>query len=352
MERRHARRRAPLRRLLVLVLLVVGLLGLEAEGAGATHTVEHRFGVQGGFPVTWDDGSPDGCTGTSTDVPPPAGENFTLVYPSPPTLGAFGDHPVVVFGAGTNLNYSDAASQRNSNCSYKLGLERLASWGFVVVAYNDGQVGSGQELIEAANVALLLDAWDTPGNPFFDNLDTTSMAATGHSQGAIGAINATRNGGGRFESVMAMSTPNRSFLSNYNSLLCNAPCVDIPVPTSTNGLGAPIFFVRGTGLQNPFPCNQDDGFSNTTAADWYPAAPHPYQAGTVHVTPPQDPLTCLSTSIGYPHNDLSNALGYMTAWLMYTLVDNPNARPAFVGTAPELTESLPHWEGVSRRGLT
>lgn len=347
-------------RSLVLVTVVVAMLGLGADEAGATHTVEHRYEeppTGGGFPVTWDDGSPDGCTGTASDIPPPAGENYTLVHPSPPNLGALGDHPVVVFGSGTNLNYGDAASQRNSNCYYKPLFEHLARWGFVVIAYNDGQVGSGQELLDASNLAYLLDAFNSPSNPFYDNLDTSSMAAAGHSQGALGAINATLNGGGRFESVMTLAMPDRNDLVLYNAT-CNSPCVDVPIPaaTVTNNLGPPIFFVRGTGLQNDDPCDIDDWMSDDTddtVNGWYPdpGTPNAFLAGTVHVTPPTDTSVCTNPLRLYPHENLLDARGYMTAWLAYTSQNQAQARPAFVGTNPEFY-NVPGWEGRTGRGLT
>jgi hypothetical protein len=349
-ERLH--RRAPLWRLLVLVATVVGMLGLGTDTAGATHTVEHRFEVTGGFPVTWDDGSSNGCA----DPAPPT-EDYTLVHPRADLLGAFGDHPVVVFGSGTNWFYNDPALQKNSNCYYELFLRHLASWGFVVIAYNDGQVGSGQEMLQASDLAVLLDALNTPDNPFYDNLDTSSMAAVGHSQGAVGAINATRNGGGRFESVMTLAMPDRNDLNLYN-FACNSPCEDVPIPpaTVTNNLGPPIFFARGTGIHNPSPCNDDDWISDDTddAEDgWYPdlGTPNPFLAGTVHVTPPTDTSVCSDPLRLYPHENLWDARGYMTAWLAYTLQNQAQARPAFVGANPEFFNAA-GWEGRTGRGLT
>jgi hypothetical protein len=347
--------------MLVLVAIVTALLGLDVQGASATHTVEHRFETPGGFAVTWDDGSPDACTGTDTDTPPPVGEDYTLVYPSPPALGALGDHPVVVFGAGTNIEYTDAASQRNSNCnpSYRHFLRQLASWGFVVIAYNDGQVGSGQEMLQAADLAILLDAWNTPGNPFFDNLDTTSIATMGHSQGAVGAINAVRSRPGFFESVVTLAMPDEGDLLTYNGGCLFLPsCVQVPIPPggATDTLGVPIFFARASGLYLPtgHRCEDDDWISDDTEDDWYPETA-PFLAATAHVSlpAPADIALCdlAFPSATYPHIWTNDTAGYVTAWLAYTLQNQTQARPAFVGTNPEIA-SNPDWEGVDRRGLT
>lgn len=360
-------RGAPLWRVLTLVAAVIGMLGLGTEQAAADHTVEHTFEVPpsgGGFPVTWDDGSPDGCTGTDSDIPPPAGEEFTIVHPSASSLGLLGDHPVVVFGAGTNTEYGDTASQRNSNCnpSYNHFLRLFASWGFVVVAYNDGQVGSGKEMLRATDLAILLNALDTPTNPFYDKLDTSSIATIGHSQGAVGAINAALSRPGQFESVVTLAMPDWSDLHLYNDTLCSVSgCDDVdPIPArkATNNLGIPIFFARASGLYlgSGHRCGDDDWMSDNTATDWYPDAPRRYQAGTVHVTPAEPAYLYLCDfgwpAATWPHIWTNDAAGYVTAWLAYTLQNQAQARPAFVGPNPELRESHPDWENVTSRGLT
>jgi hypothetical protein len=345
-SRAHGRR--PLWRLLVVAGVVVGLLGLDGGTAEATHTVEHRYEVTGGFPVTWDDGSPDDCDGGASDIP--ASDPYTLVYPSPPVLGSLGDHPVVLWGNPSNLEYDDPDSQKNTTCGWQSFLRLLASWGFVVVAFNDGQVGSGDEMVFGA--AAMINENNNPASVFYQKLDTASMAAAGHSQGAVAAINATLNSD-YFESVLAISIPDREDLNSYNfGCFFTAGCVQVPFPAqgATNNLGVPIFFARNTGLYlpNTDPCDEDDWISDKTAADWYPAAPRPMLAGTVHATRPADPADCVTA---WPHLNLTDAFGYMNAWLAYTLQNHANARPAFTGVAPQFM-SNPDWEGRTIRGLT
>ncbi|NUO99706.1 MAG: hypothetical protein HOW59_17470 [Nonomuraea sp.] len=46
----------------------------------------------------------------------------------------------------------------------------------------------------------------------------------------------------------------------------------------------------------------------------------------------------------------SGPLGYVTAWLMYTLQNDPEARTAFVGSPPELDTNTA-WERSAQKNL-
>jgi hypothetical protein len=348
----HGRGRRPLWRLLVVAVVAVGLLGLDAGTAEAHHNVEHTYELPpspgGGFPVTWDDGSPNGCADPAA---PPASRPFTYVYPSPPALGSLGDHPIITWGNPTNDAYADPESQRNSTCYWESFLRLVASWGFVVVSANTGQTGSGNEMRLAAGDLIARNG--NMGSVFYQKLDTSSIAAAGHSQGAIGAINAVLDAPGAFESVLAVSTPDREDMLWHNGG-CSLPCIDVPVPAVEEipNLDAPIFFARNTGLYLPGtdPCREDDWISDKSKADWYPNThlPDAYLAGTVRATRPEDEADC---EPAWPHLNLTDAFGYMNAWFAYTLQNQAGARPAFVGASPQFM-SNPDWSARERRALT
>jgi hypothetical protein len=310
--------------------------------------IEAAYANDGPATVVWDDGRPAGCPAQPGSAPPPT-QPYTFVYPS--NLGANGfKHPVIVWGNGTSVD-----PNADPTCSYRVWLRHLASRGFVVVASNSGQVGGGVELRDAGNLMNLNNV--NPFSRFFGKL-STNMAVAGHSQGAVGAINATLNNPGLFDSVFSVGIPNRDVLGTYNtSCLIQPNCRTVPVParSALGNLRVPVFFARATGLHHPAPCNADDWISNQTARDWYPTSGAAFAAATVKVDLPADPATC---SLGglwpYPHLDTRNVTGYGTAWFHYmagyTRPGDPVARGAFAGAAPEVRSNA-NWTGVTLQAL-
>jgi pimeloyl-ACP methyl ester carboxylesterase len=299
-------------------------------------------------------------------VEPDPDPGYTVVYPYPfdPERN---DYPVVVWANGTDIvELFGLGLPSNTTCYYEDVLKHLASWGYVVIAPNDGQTGSGEELEYAVDVAQWLDA--APNNPFQGKLDTDRIAAAGHSQGAVGAMNAAINlnepsADPVIDSVLAISMPDKEWIALANSEivpLCQPTgCEPINPPDATDQLDVPIFFARGTGLHN-VGCEIDDYFSDQTHVDWRPMdTSAPYVFATVEVDVPQentaylcDPPTVVVIPVPpfilefphpvalYPHIDLSHALGYITAWLDYTVRGCFGFAPvAFTGATPEISQN-------------
>lgn len=122
----------------------------------------------------------------------------TVFAPAPLT----GGHPVILWGNGTGAKVS----------SYRPILRHLASHGFVAVAANTSEAGTGAEMIACLD--------QVSKSPIASGLDLTKVGAAGHSQGAWGAIQAGRDprikatapinpGGGnvRMEAVTAQKAP-------------------------------------------------------------------------------------------------------------------------------------------------
>lgn len=328
---------------IVAAAVVVATLGVGAEPASAANAIENGFAQPGPNAVTWDDG-PGGCGPNQTR--PTTG--YTYVYPTNLTS----NHPIIAWGNGSGA----------TTCDYEDLLMKWASQGFVVVAANTPQSGRGNEILWGAAVTINQSTSDS-SSPFYQKLDTTSVAAAGHSQGAVGAINATVGGNGLFESVLAMSTPNRDALTAYNGSVCfwlfGLDCIPVEPPplSAMNNLGAPIFFARGTGLDNTSPCELDDWMSNKTSHPehgWYPTNTSvPFADATAHVPPPTDPGDCggINDWFPYPHVDFpENFHGYSSAWFAYTLQGNMLARAAFVGSSAEI-DNNPKWSQVELENL-
>ncbi len=98
------------------------------------------------------------------------GRDGWVVHPT--NLGADGlDHPIFIWGPGAGTGPQD----------YDWFLDRLASHGFVV--YSEVSTSSGNEMNAA--LAWLIDQNNNPSSIYFQKLDTTKVAAGGHSRGSI-----------------------------------------------------------------------------------------------------------------------------------------------------------------------
>jgi hypothetical protein len=100
---------------------------------------------------------------------------YTIYRPA--ELGKNGvKHPIITWGNGT---YTTPAT-------YDGLLAHWATHGFVVVASNSTNTGSGEEMI--AGFDWLIAENSRSGSVYFGKLDTTAIASVGHSQGGIGTI--------------------------------------------------------------------------------------------------------------------------------------------------------------------
>jgi hypothetical protein len=101
----------------------------------------------------------------------------TIYHPG--NLGQGGlKHPVILWGNGTFT----------TPLVYDGLLRHWASHGFVVVAANTTQAGSGKQMLAGATYITSENA--RAGSVFHQKIDVAHIGATGHSQGGAGAINA------------------------------------------------------------------------------------------------------------------------------------------------------------------
>lgn len=103
-----------------------------------------------------------------------AGSSCTVFRPS--TLGENNrKHPIIVWGNGTTASPDDYAEL----------LEHWASHGFVVVAANTSDAGTGEEMIDCIDY---LTTQNNSSGTYSNKLDLSRIGAAGHSQGGGGTI--------------------------------------------------------------------------------------------------------------------------------------------------------------------
>jgi hypothetical protein len=125
-----------------------------------------------------DDG-PQPCT----EDTPNAGNciNFQLYSVYHPANWPSGKVPIITWGNGTCAQPE----------GYGTLLRYVASYGFLVVAANSREVGTGAEQQKALD--FVIAANDDSSSPYYHHLDTTKIGAMGHSQGSLGTALATQN---------------------------------------------------------------------------------------------------------------------------------------------------------------
>ena len=275
-----------------LAALITTMGVFTPQPASAASAIETQFKTPGTWAVTTAN-----VSGT--------GGSYVLYYPT--NVGAGGvDHPIVTWGNGTGATPSQ----------YSGLLTHLASWGFVVVAHTSGTTGSGVEVLAGANYMVAQNS--NASSIFFGKLDTTKVAALGHSQGASGATNATVLSGGLIKSTIAFNYPNPTWVDPIHA-------------TNWGALTKPVLLMTGG---NDWLISSASGQTG-----YYNQIPGPAAKASLK---------------GAGHNTIQgtggNYLGYVTAWLMYTLQGNTTARSAFVGSPPEINTNT-NWQNQAEKNL-
>jgi Chlorophyllase enzyme len=285
-----------------LALVAVGVMAgaVPANGQARYATpgptaIEDRYQAAGPWAVS------------SRPVTDAAGATYVVFHPT--DLGT-GDHPILTWANGSSATPAD----------YEGLLTHLASWGFVVIASDSGQTGWGTEAL--AGAIYMVGENGDPASPFHHKLDTAHVGALGHSQGATGAVNATIMSDGLITSTVAV---------NFVDPIWFNPASQMP---DFDRLTAPVFFATGVS----------DILSTALAQRAYydrvpGAAARAGLAGAGH------------TTIQQPANGF---LGYVTAWLRYTLEGDPVARAAFLSSGgdgrPEI-ETNARWQNQATKNL-
>ncbi|MFJ9779845.1 acetylxylan esterase [Amycolatopsis sp. NPDC101161] len=217
----------------------------------------------------------------------------TLYYPADITTST-ARHPVLIWGNGTGATVEQ----------YEVLFTHLASWGYVVAAANTGQSGSGQEMLDGARYLIAENT--RPGSAFRDRIDTTAIAAAGHSQGGGGAIAAGADALVK-TTIPIMPGPQGAEKALHGPAFYVSGQADVIVPA---------FYVRAR-------------FAATTQVP----AVYGQLAGATHF---------LQGDTRY------RLIGAITAWLQYQLAGDQAAKGVFFGPAPALKQDTAAWSDFAR----
>ena len=241
-------------------------------------------------------------------------------YPAALEEEAGVEWPIVVMANGTGVPAT----------RYAPVFRHLASWGFVVIGNEMQNSWSGEASAGALDLLIALN--EDPDSLFYHKLDTDNVGSAGHSQGAIGAINAVTSqpNGGRYKALYLASTPSSLYSSTldwaYDPALIDIPC----------------FMAAGTGL-----LDAGEAGSPEVAQDAQEVSISPLwsQEENYSLIPAEVPKL-RARRTGADHAEmLPWPDGYMTAWFMYWLQEDQTAGRAFFGPEAEILHN-PLWQDI------
>ena len=186
--------------------------------------------------------------------------------------------PTVVMVNGTGLKA----------LHYRPVFEHLASWGFIVIGNDDSNAWNGRSAIVSLEKALCQNSMEN--SPLYQRIDLHRIGVVGHSQGAMGAINAATEDD-RFKVLYAASCPQKSRIDRRISPLGSLLHLADELPDAT-----PMLLGRLKGVEHRFVLHEGDA--------------------------------------------------YMTAWLRHFLANDADAAAALASDNPEILNN-PRWQNVN-----
>lgn len=205
-------------------------------------------------------------------------------------------YPLVVMANGTGtLAYA-----------YEYVFEHLASWGFIVIGNDENMSGFGNA--SEASLKLMLSLNGDSSSIFYNKVDTDNIGSAGHSQGGAGAVNAVlaQPNGNKYTAIYSASNTSLDDFWAYDPTRIKIPFFAV---TAENDALATMEF-----LQNIY--NKIDN----------------------------DVTKVVARRLDSDHGKmLTYGDGYMTAWFLWHLKGDNEAKAAFTELA-----SNPAWADVAK----
>lgn len=249
-------------------------------------------------------------------------KQYKIWYPSALAGEEGREWPIVVMANGTGVPAG----------RYAPVFRHLASWGFVVIGNEMQNSWSGGA--SAGALDLLAELNEDPSSLFYHKLDLDNVGSAGHSQGAIGAINAVtaQPNGDSYKALYLASTPSSLYASTlewaYDPALIDVPC----------------FMTAGTGLLDAGEAGSPEVAEEAQEVSISPLWSQEENYGLIPDSVPK--LRARRT--GADHAEmLPWPDGYMTAWFMYWLQGDEAAGRAFFGPDAEIVHN-PLWQDIEK----
>lgn len=201
----------------------------------------------------------------------------------------------------------------------KAAFKRLASWGFIVVGNDDSQSGSGETISKTLDYVLNLDS----NSILYDKIDKDNIGITGYSQGGAGAIRAvTEYENSKYYKTIFTGSAAYALLAKNMGWDYDMSKVTIP-----------YFMTASTGVSD------DRGIENIETEFGGVA---PLSALIDNYDGMTDEVFKIRARVkNAEHGDmLVRTDGYMTAWMLYHLQNDDEAKQAFIGDNGEILTNI------------
>lgn len=218
----------------------------------------------------------------------------------------------------------NASSTRAVN--YKPFFDRLASWGFIVVGNDDPQTGTGETASKTLDFVLSLGTESV----LSDKINQENIAIIGYSQGGAGALAAVTKyeNGKTYKTIFTGSAA-------YPLLATN-----MGWDYDISKIRIPYFMVAGTG-------KSDDAGVEDVTKEFAGVSPLKDMI-EIYEKIPEDVAKIRARASGAEHEDmLERSDGYMTAWMLYQLYGDEEAKKAFVGEQAEILTNT-NWQDIEK----
>ena len=231
-------------------------------------------------------------------------------------------YPVVVIANGTGITES----------KYKGFFRHLASWGFIVIGNQDENSRTGESSSKSLDYILKLN--EDEKSIFYHKVDTDNIGIKGHSQGGVGAINAVTNweNGNKYKTLYTASATS-PFWGQENQF-------GKEWSYDVTKINIPYFMIAGTGYFDAGEANTIEATSGQGICPLYAMNDIYNKLSTEYKV--MGRLTNIDHGDTYKKAD-----GYMTAWFMYWLKNDDEAKQVFFGKNAEILANK-NWQDINK----
>ncbi len=228
------------------------------------------------------------------------------------------EYPLIVITNASNV----------AALNYEPYFKRLASWGFIVAGNEDRQAGSGESTSLTLDYVLKLN--DKTDSVFYKKISPTNIGIMGFSQGGAGAIRAATEfeNSNKYKTIFTGSAA-YPFLAKNMGWEYDASKIKIP-----------YFMTAGTG-------STDDSGVEDIYQEFGGVCPLE-ALKDIYSTISQDVAKIRARIKGAEHEDMLTLTdGYMTAWMLWQLKDDEEAKKVFADETAEILNNG-HWQDVEK----
>lgn len=304
--------------------IIIPILGLISSvliagcfGPGVQKGYENQVGAKGIIETKYTSFGNSEVNSKDIQVSGTSFTNIRIWYPSELETSNK-RYPVVVFANGTGV----------INTAYEEVFKHLASWGFIALGNDDKNSWNGKSTSKSLD--LLISENNNKNSVFYQKVNTKQIGVSGHSQGGVAVINAitTQSNSDLFRSAFGASTTKHEL------------SVGLQWPYDVSKVTIPYFAVAGMGASDA-----GDGKDRKSGI-----APLWSMIENMDQLPKSTPSIIARRRDAFHEHMLYKADGYMTAWFLYTLTSDSEAKKAFSGSSPEIKQNS-NWQDVEIRNI-